>query len=322
MRSAANKSPIRRRVVGTVRALSGVVVVVTIGLSLLRFVDFDTPLLFAAVPVAPTFAAGAVVAAAVAVGRRTTTVALTTVVLVFGLALPGTIVPRTGCEVNGDGISVMSHNIYMRSYDPAVIADQIMAVGADVVALQESEDDFMVALLPLVEEQYPYVARSEAEGTLAMATLSRWPLTDVVDTWRDQQINPFLITTVETPEGSVRVANVHLTVPASHQQQERQEREFQAMLGPTFSDVDVFIGDFNASAAHVRYRRLLRGGFVDAHRQSGCGWGVTWSRRGVALMSLDHMLTASTVQPTSFQILDYAGSDHRAIVGSVSLGSG
>ncbi len=305
------------------RSFGGVAVVVTIGASLLRFIDFNIPLLFAIVPVAPTFAAVALVLAALTFGRRTAAATFSCVVLAFGLALPGTLLPRTGCEMAADSVTIMSHNIYWRSYDPATIAAQILAVGADVVALQESDDTFMAALLPLVEGQYPYLARSEAQETLGMATLSRWPMTDVVDTWRDdQQINPFLITTVETPEGSVRVANVHLTVPASHPQQERQEREFQAMLGPTFGDVDVFIGDFNASAAHVRYRRLVQGGFVDAHREAGCGWGVTWSRRGVSLMSLDHMLTASTVRPESFQVLDYAGSDHRAILGSVSLRSG
>ncbi len=105
-----------------------------------------------------------------------------------------------------------------------------------------------------------------------MAKLSRWPLTAIVDTWReDQQINPFLLTTVETPEGSIRVANVHLTVRLGHQRQERQEREFQPMLGPTFSDVDVLVGDFNASAAYVRYRQLFQGGFVDTHGEAGCG---------------------------------------------------
>ena len=75
---------------------------------------------------------------------------------------------------------------------------------------------------------------------------------------------------------------------------------------------------FNSSASHADYRRLVASGLTDAHREVGCGSGLTWSVFGVRLLSLDHMLTAPTVQVTSFEVLDYGGgSDHKAIAGSV-----
>lgn len=301
-----------------VRALGGIAVLVTVGISLLRFVDFDAPLLYGAVPVAPFFAAIATVATAATFGRRATVAALAAVLVAAGLALPGRVLPRTGCELDYEALTIMAHNVYWRTGDPAETAAQILTVRPDVVLLQESHDEFLLELLPLVEQHYPYVVRSAARHTTSMATLSRLPLSDVVDTWVEtEEHNPFLITTVDTAGGPVRIANVHMSAPIGPGLQLRQALEYEVMSGSDLGDVDVFMGDFNSSASHADYRRLVASGFTDAHREVGCGSGLTWSMFGVRLLSLDHMLTAPTVQVTSFEVLDYGGSDHKAIAGSV-----
>ena len=78
-----------------------------------------------------------------------------------------------------------------------------------------------------------------------MATLSQLPLSDVVDTWVEtEEHNPFLITTVEGPDGPVRVANVHMSAPIGPGLQIRQTLEYEVMSGSDLGDVDVFMGDF------------------------------------------------------------------------------
>lgn len=295
--------------------------------ALLRFVDFDAPLLYAIVPLAPVVATLAAIGAAWTFGRRAAAVAVGGAVLAGLLVLPGPVTPRLGCEVrsmrNDADVVIFSHNVELGADNPTEVAAQIIAVEPDVVLLQEGDGQFVERLLPSLDGAYPHLARSVGTGTTSLATLSRWPLADIVDTWDpDRPLNPFLITTVETPGGPLRVSNVHLTAPIRGWLQDRHEREYRDLMGPPFqTEVDVLMGDFNASNTHVSHRRLIDSGFVDAHRTAGCGLGTTWSPlgRGAAVLPLDHLLAAPTAQVESFQILDYAGSDHRAIVGSVTL---
>lgn len=316
---------VRGRRLARVSAAASVVVAVC--LAMFRFVDYDAPVLYAVVPFAPAVAAIAGIGAACTFGRRAAAVVVAGVVVAVALVLPGPVVPRLGCDVQATrddaDIVLLSHNVELGANNGAEVAAQITAIDPDVVLLQESDEALVEKLLLSLDDTYPHVARSVGTGTTIIATLSRWPLADIVDTYdRDRPLNPFLITTVETPGGSVRVANVHLTAPIRGWLQERHEREYRDLMGPPYqTEVDVLMGDFNSSKTHVSHRRLLDTGFVDAHRQVGCGLGTTWSPLGMggAVLPLDHMLTAPTARAESFQILDYAGSDHRAIVGSVTL---
>ncbi len=198
------------------------------------------------------------------VGAMVIGLALTAAVL----SLPGRVVPRTGCELERDGVTIMSHNVHWQADNAVEVANQIIEVDPDVVLLQEGDEEFRQELLPLLDGTYPHIALSRGTKTTSMATLSRWPLVDVHDTWQaGRPMNPFLITTVETPDGPIRVANVHATTPVKAWLQERHENEYRFLMGPPFqTEVDVLMGDFK-----------------------------------------------------SFEILDFAGSDHRAIAGSVRI---
>lgn len=311
------------RALRVVRTLAAAGAVVMIALSLIRFVDFNAPVLYGIVPVAPLLAAIAMVALAATYGRWTGALVVGLVLTAAVLSLPGRVVPRTGCELDRDGLTIMSHNVHWQAGNAAEVAAQIIEVDPDVVLLQEGDEGFRQELLPLLGNTYPHIALSRGTKTTSMATLSRWPLVDVHDTWQaGRPMNPFLITTVETPDGPIRVANVHTTAPVKKWLQERHENEYRFLMGPPFqTEVDVLMGDFNASNAHLAHRRFVESGFVDAHREVGCGVASTWTPGPrLAVLSLDHMLTAPTVEPRSFEILDFAGSDHRAIVGSVRVG--
>ena len=104
-------------------------------------------------------------ATAATFGRRATVAALAAVLVAAGLAQPGRVLPRTGCELDHDALTIMAHNVYWRTGDPTETAAQILSVRPDVVLLQESHDEFLLELLPLVKQHYPYVVRSAARHT-------------------------------------------------------------------------------------------------------------------------------------------------------------
>ena len=120
-----------------------------------------------------------------------------------------------------------------------------------------------------------------------------------------------------TDVGSLRVANVHLSAPVNLERRSNQRDEFAEMAKWRIDEsVDVLMGDFNASRAQALYRRVVGDGYTDGHRVAGCGTGLTWSRRadkGPALLSLDHALIHDRLRVESFEVLDFAGSDHKAI---------
>ncbi|MEM9134582.1 MAG: endonuclease/exonuclease/phosphatase family protein [Actinomycetota bacterium] len=287
--------------------------------SLLRFVTFSWVPLFALVPVAPLATAIGLLLAASLWSRRALAKTLVALAALWVLALPGLVVPRIGCSVQGttgdEGVVVYSHNVLREGGDPAAAAAGIDAADADVVLLQEADADFAERLLAALRLDYPHVAASEATGNLSLLTMSRWPLGDVDDTWeRSRDRNPVLVATVQSPAGDIRIANVHLTSPTFAEHVARHELDWE-LLRTLTADTDLFMGDFNATSAHRRYRTFVAEAGSDAQVAAGCGFGTSWSplRQGPSILALDHAVTGAGVEAVGYEVLDYHGSDHRAV---------
>lgn len=286
-------------------------------LALLRFMDFESPLLYLMVPLAP-LAMAAGVAVTLALRSWRAAAAWTALALVgLAIALPGSTFPRTRCSItkSQDGLHIYSHNVSWEQGDPMAAARQIEATDADVVLLQEADAAFVSAVQDLLGERYPHETASASDKTLSLAVLSQWPLDEIEDTAQDStEMNPFLGVTVRADSGPVRIVNLHLSAPRSGELQERRRNEY-AHLADLTESTQIFAGDFNSSHSHAEFRRLVDLVGVDAHRAAGCGTGTTWSVLGAGpgLLALDHVLTGDGVSPAAHQIHGYAGSDHRAV---------
>jgi endonuclease/exonuclease/phosphatase (EEP) superfamily protein YafD len=86
----------------------------------------------------------------------------------------------------------------------------------------------------------------------------------------------------------------------------------------------VLAGDFNATADHARFRRVLRPGHVDAAARVGRGliptWGPEpWGRP--ALLTLDHVLVDPGCTVLAVSVHRLPGSDHRAVYAEFRLPS-
>jgi endonuclease/exonuclease/phosphatase (EEP) superfamily protein YafD len=82
----------------------------------------------------------------------------------------------------------------------------------------------------------------------------------------------------------------------------------------------VLAGDFNATADHAQFRRLLRLGHVDAAAQLGRGLIPTWGPAGrPALLTLDHVLLDPRCAVLAASVHQLPGSDHRAVYAEFRL---
>jgi endonuclease/exonuclease/phosphatase (EEP) superfamily protein YafD len=107
----------------------------------------------------------------------------------------------------------------------------------------------------------------------------------------------------------------------------RWRRELAALPAPSGSAAGpprVLAGDFNATADHARFRRVLRLGHVDAAARVGRGliptWGPEpWGRP--ALLTLDHVLVDPGCTVLAVSVHPLPGSDHRAVYAEFRLPS-
>ncbi len=295
--------------------LSTVGLLGAVAISLLRFTNVEQSLLFGLVPIAPAVALGFLVLYGLLRDAVLFVLTLVMAVVIAGLWLPGTTIPRRGCtiesEVAVESLVVMSHNLLIGNNEIDAVTEQIEMVAPGVLLLQEAGVDFTTELLSRIEADYPHVIWERGQ-----VIASRWPLSDAnVVSLVGTASKPLILATVEWPGSSFRIANFHANPPFSSELRASQRVQFTELQNAeAFGDIELLMGDFNAPSSDKRYREL-RSGFTDAHRSAGCGLGTTWSALGTGpgILSIDHALTRGRVSPMSFEIFDYAGSDHKAI---------
>lgn len=295
-------------------------------LSALRFTELDQRLLLGLVPVAPWILVTCALVSAALHSRSVFAGVAVASVLAVIVVMPGATLPRSGCTVAGatadTDVVVYSHNVKVSGADQEAIVAQIESADADVVVLQEADSEFVESLDVLLDE-YPHrIVRGW------QVTFSRWEFAADQQA-ADSNIVGALEVAVNSPSGPLRVVNVHSPWPLKPGGRDVQIQQFEllaAVLANNEAMPVVAIGDFNATPADARYRSLAsgeaaRGAIVDAHRTAGCGFGVTWSPVagvGPALLSIDHAIVAGA-SVENFEIVDYAGGDHKGIAVHVSL---
>ena len=301
--------------------LSFVGLVGAIAVALLRFTNVEQSLLFGLVPIAPAVALGFLVLYGLLRDAVLFVLTLVMAVVIAGLWLPGTTIPRRGCTIESElaveSLVVMSHNLLIGNGEIDAVTEQIEMVKPGVLLLQEAGVDFTTELLSRIEADYPHVVWERGQ-----VIASRWLLSDPNVVSLAGTSKPLILATVEWPGGSFRIANFHANPPFTSELRASQRVQFTELQTAAYDDIELLMGDFNAPSSDKQYR-ALRSGYKDAHRSVGCGLGTTWSAfgRGPAILSIDHALTRGRVVPMSFEIFDYAGSDHKAIAVRVQIRS-
>ncbi len=89
----------------------------------------------------------------------------------------------------------------------------------------------------------------------------------------------------------------------------------------TTGPVRLLIGDFNSTLDQVALRRLIGTGYRDIATVLGDGLTPTWPFDDTALppITLDHVLADRRVGAVSFSATTVPGTDHRAILATVTL---
>ncbi|MDO4263601.1 MAG: endonuclease/exonuclease/phosphatase family protein [Deinococcus sp.] len=216
-------------------------------------------------------------------------------------------------------LTLLTYNIARGTKGSAkALAAQIRAQDADIVTLQETngwDEDFTPELCRRLPGYH--AAQTSAGGELL--TLSRLPLLGSREVRLPETTRRFLMTSVQTPHGQLRVVNVHFsTVLVSG--------VFKGQVGPTRDrrgtqlnvllreirgmDRVLVAGDFN-TPPRGRVYRALKADSVNAWDAAGQGFGYTFPSRA-PLLRIDHVF-ARGLTPVHAEVLPAGGSDHRGL---------
>lgn len=221
-------------------------------------------------------------------------------------------------------LTVVSGNVYYRTDRPVEIAEALLAVGADVIAMTEFSAPVQDAFEQLDGgRRYPFVAARAPGDRNGVAVYSRYPVLDSTIAPIGQSLAVDVVLDVDGV--STRVVVVHPLPGTDGVSLEAWSRDLPAIGSIADPDNDgartMIVGDFNATRWHPAFRDVLRRGWRDAHEVLGAGWSRSWPTGGrlPPLVRIDHALVGAAVSVTDVHDVALPGSDHRGFLVTVAI---
>jgi endonuclease/exonuclease/phosphatase (EEP) superfamily protein YafD len=247
-------------------------------------------------------------------------------VLVVVLVGASIVLPRmisNPVPTTGTPLTVLSFNTFKGGADPAALAAIIAARRPDLVSLPEAGPRFAAKLAPLVEPLGYRIQSSRSSGSdvSSVTALVSDRLGDVaVRNGSDAKDFPYLEVT-GGGLGQLHFVAFHAASPVpQHVQSWTQDLALlpQWCTGATPA---IVAGDFNATLDHSALRTGMAG-CSDAAAQRGDGLDPTWGPSGRHRFfgpQIDHVISTSGIEASSFEVLDLPGSDHLPILSTLML---
>jgi endonuclease/exonuclease/phosphatase (EEP) superfamily protein YafD len=234
-------------------------------------------------------------------------------------------------RADGPVLRVITANVLKGRASEQAIVRLVRRKGADVLFLQELTESQVsrlkqAGLTDLLPHEMTDLGSASARGR---GIYARFPLTEGEGPDLEPTDAAQLTAGLELPGGQrADLFCVHVSPPKppwSPAHAARWRKELAALPGPAgwaAGPPRVLAGDFNASVDHLRFRRVLRRGHVDAAAQLGQGLIPTWGpepRGRPALLTIDHVLVDPGCEVRAVSVHPLPGSDHRAVYAEFRL---
>ena len=219
---------------------------------------------------------------------------------------------------------VMTLNVYKGQADPQAVVDLVRDQRVEVLALQETSEDFVQRLNDAGIESYlPYSHVASSDGVFGNGIWSATPLADPADDDVNSSASFMPGGTVDMGGNQIRFVSVHTTAPvAGYWRQWKRSIDELGLMRQHTDTRYIFMGDFNATYDHTPFRDFLGDRFVDATRASAHGFTFSWptNRTGVPMFAdIDHVVLDQGMTAGQCKIVKVAGSDHAALLVTVTV---
>jgi vancomycin resistance protein VanJ len=230
--------------------------------------------------------------------------------------------PSRSSSSTDNQIKVMSFNVFQRNNDVEALIEIIRENDSDLVALQEVTPDVGEQLSTALSSQYPYHTLELLGNMMGQGLLSKYPIHQISEL---PDYN-FQSATIDTPEGSIQVFNIHspTLIPFTWKEDWQIQRTFFEGILAEIAKVEgpiIVLGDFNTTPLSELYA-LLTDNLTDTHLASGWGFGFSYPARpklGIRLptplLRIDYIFTNEYFSSYDTQVLKESGdSDHRPVL--------
>ncbi|MEH3132039.1 MAG: endonuclease/exonuclease/phosphatase family protein [Mycolicibacterium neoaurum] len=225
-------------------------------------------------------------------------------------------------------VRVLSSNLRYGMADPAFFVE-LARTSADVITVSELTAEAVERFNQAgLRQVFPYSALSPRPRADGIGLWSRYPIT-VVPSAKYGTNSSTARLSIPGVQHEPIVSSVHLMSPIAGDENTftdwdrkitaaRSEfADYAEAAGPA---AVIIAGDFNSTVDMRQFRDLLDVGYQEAVRQTGAGFGPTYSPhpRIPPLITIDHVLTRNSTA-TSIHTVDVPGSDHRALLATVAV---
>jgi endonuclease/exonuclease/phosphatase (EEP) superfamily protein YafD len=280
--------------------------------------------LIGALALTPLVAATAWLPVLLALALRSRAVAA--VAALVAVALAAVVLPRAlgGPQAPlaaGRSLSVMTANLRYGHGDSDAVMQLVRRHDVDVLSLQELTPAAVRRLDRAgARARFPYRVLEPRSGASGSGLLSRLPLRAAARPPGTPHAMPQAQLAVPGV-GAMLVKAVH-TIPPLGGDVSAWRAELRSLPCATpDGELRLLIGDFNATLDHHELRALIASGYRDASDTAGVGldgtYGV-WPRLPIRI-AIDHVLVDRRAHVTHAAVERIPGSDHRALLATLSL---
>jgi vancomycin resistance protein VanJ len=252
-----------------------------------------------------------------AVLRRSTTalVALLLPTLVWLNLFGGLLTDKSS---PGGDLTVLTHNVNAENPDPDGTARDLVAAGADVVALEELPEGQAPRYARDLKAAYPY---HSVQGTVGL--WSKYPLSGVGPVDIKMGWTRAMRAAVSTPDGKVAVYVAHLPSVrvkfdagfTAGQRDRAADALGRAIAGESLHSV-VLLGDLNGTM-NDRALASVTSQMRSTQGAAGNGMGFSWPA-GTPMARIDQIMVKGA-DPRSSWTLPRTGSDHLPVAARLQL---
>lgn len=228
--------------------------------------------------------------------------------------------PNGRTDIGTEELRLLHANVHSRSIQYQKVADLVSREQPDVVFLQETTDEWIMAMQGLLQD-YPHVYTQHRPGNFGIAVFSKIPFDSVSHVNSPPLSYPTIIATVSKGEAAVEIFSTHPAIPLGRSLYDARNEQIASIAGLINGSPGhvVLLGDFNESIWGPQYRKLLQTTGLYAARK---GFGVvpTWPTFFLpAMIPIDHVLISAGVGVADFRAAANIGSDHLPLVVTLSM---
>jgi endonuclease/exonuclease/phosphatase (EEP) superfamily protein YafD len=212
-------------------------------------------------------------------------------------------------------VTVLSTNVEFGQAEAAYVVDEVREREVDVLVVSEITPAFVAAadaagLGDLLAHRAGQPDPS-ASGTMVFSSA---PIDDLARV--DTHFDSLVVRTHDVTLLATHPAPPTLPSPWRHDRR-------VLLAAARAHDVDVVVGDLNATLDHPTVRDLVDAGWRDAVELTNGGFAPTWPSDGqmglpFAAVQIDHALVRDTLAVTDVDRFEVPGTDHLAIVATLA----